>query len=403
MGRTISRMKQWVWWKGLAQNVREYIDKCLICKRIHQRPPTSSVLQVLTKPSLFQLVSLDFVGPREVVGVQYYYLVAVDHASRFIVSSLVSDTSTAAVVRFLQERWIPYFREPTALLTDRGSAFTSQDFVKYVTEALGSHIVYISKFYPQGNAVNESSHHSIASTIRASLEMGSPMTQALDDAVGVHNTTPHSSTGVSPHFALFGTEPSLPGWQRYRASDPIQRERLQETRLRAIYADQLRRESPGLMKETKFCVGDWIVYWRGNHRHLEDVTTEQVVSNKFSSEWSLPARVVEVKDKVLMVHPWGRPNTRHQVPITKLRILQGEVPPSLQLLNLRLLEIEEPHLRDHLVSARKRRLPPVEFSELLDDSALRSSLQKKTRPVPESAEPAPVQSRALASQVEEES
>ena len=145
----------------------------------------------------------------------------------------------------------------------------------------------------------------------------------------------------------------------------MQRELLQETHLRALYTDQLRRESPQLVKELNFNVGEWIVYWRGDNRHLEDVSSEAVLSQKFTSEWSLPARVIEVKDKVLVIQPWGRQNTPHQVPVFKVRRLQGTVPPSLQLLNLALLETEEPHLRDYLISARKRIRPPIDFKELL--------------------------------------
>ena len=88
VSRTVRRMKKFVWWNRLAQDVREYVDKCLICKRVHQHPSAPTVLNILTKPRLFQLVSLDFVGPREVNGVKSHYIVSIDHASRFVASTL---------------------------------------------------------------------------------------------------------------------------------------------------------------------------------------------------------------------------------------------------------------------------------------------------------------------------
>ena len=81
-----------------------------------------------------------------------------------------------------------------------------------MTKELGSHVVYTFKFYPQGNTINESSHNGLAATIRASLEMGSALDQVLTDALAVYNTTPHLAMSLSPHFTLFGAEPTLHGW-----------------------------------------------------------------------------------------------------------------------------------------------------------------------------------------------
>ena len=80
-----------------------------------------------------------------------------------------------------------------------------------------------------------------------------------------------------------------------------------------------------------------------------------------------------------MVQPWGRQNTLHQVPVSKVRRLQVVVPPSLQLLNLALLEVKEPHLRNYFLSTRKRVLPPVDFKSLLDQSSLPAAITKKPR------------------------
>lgn len=49
-------------------------------------------------------------------------------------------------------------------------------------------MVYTSKFYPQGNAINESSHRGLIDTVLASLAMGSNMVSAVEDAVAGYNT-----------------------------------------------------------------------------------------------------------------------------------------------------------------------------------------------------------------------
>lgn len=215
------------------------------------------------------------------------------------------------------------------------------------------------------------------------------MRTALEDAVAIHNTTPHSMTGLSPFFMMFGAEPTLPGWSKYRDSDPSNKELLRETRLRALYSKLLLHDEQAVIQKKSFNVGDWVIFWRGDRTHLEEASSEIAASAKYSSDWSLPARVLEVRDKVLIVQPWGERSSPHQVPVTKVRVLQGAVPPSLQLFNLGLLEIESPHIRTTLESARKRALPPQDFPKLLEQAAMDHRLQKRVKLLPVVTKPQP--------------
>ena len=67
---------------------------------------------------------------------------------------------------------------------------------------------------PQGNGVNEASHKAIHAALDAVVMDGTrDVQEAVRAAEYLHNTTPHSSLGMSPYEALFGKEPLIPGYQ----------------------------------------------------------------------------------------------------------------------------------------------------------------------------------------------
>ena len=47
--------------------------------------------------------------------------------------------------------------------------------------------------------------------------------KALEVALQLHNSVPHSATGVSPYSSMFGFEPTFPGWQHLRQDDATSR------------------------------------------------------------------------------------------------------------------------------------------------------------------------------------
>lgn len=85
--RTIRRLTKWVWWPKLNADVRRYVNACLICARKLFPSKLTTISGVLSRPLPLQLVSLDFVRPRDWSdGQTFYYLVIVYHASRLMVT-----------------------------------------------------------------------------------------------------------------------------------------------------------------------------------------------------------------------------------------------------------------------------------------------------------------------------
>ena len=92
---------------GLNKSVSDFIACCLVCKRFAPSPRGRSLLGVFSSPTPLDVVSLDFVGPRKWGADEFYYIVAIDHCSRFVVAKSCSSISSSFAISFLKERWIP--------------------------------------------------------------------------------------------------------------------------------------------------------------------------------------------------------------------------------------------------------------------------------------------------------
>eukprot|EP00923_Selenidium_pygospionis_P023456 GHVN01040863.1.p1 GENE.GHVN01040863.1~~GHVN01040863.1.p1 ORF type:complete len:133 (-),score=7.83 GHVN01040863.1:65-463(-) len=88
----------------------------------------------LGKTWVFDLISLDFIGPREIGGEEWSILVIIDHYSRFCVAEPVKSQETEDLKKALVQTWIRHYGVPAAVLSDRGSAFTSENFIPFVTQ-----------------------------------------------------------------------------------------------------------------------------------------------------------------------------------------------------------------------------------------------------------------------------
>ncbi len=344
INRTIRRLSKWVWWPKMNKSVRDYVNSCLVCVRKFVPSKLVTLHGVLSRPLPLQLISLDFVGPRDWQdNSTYYYLVIIDHASRFMTTiSHNSVPDSQWLINVFRRCWVSIFAAPTAVLHDRGSQFMSAAFRQFLLDQLRAIIVHTSSYYPQGNSINEASHRSIDAMLSVcSNQYKMSFANALHHATLIHNATPHASTGHSPFFFLHGFEPTLPGLQSFQtSSEPSDHlVKLASLRANALCRANLQAEDKliTVQKKSPIKVGDWVVYLLPTSKEK----VKQDLSNKFSKLWSLPAKVVAVRDQQLTVSTWST-NIKVDIPVAKARVLQGDVPISLLKLNMQLLEFTEP-------------------------------------------------------------
>lgn len=367
--RTIRRMSKWLWWPKMNHDVRKYINSCLVCIRKLVPSRLVTISGVLSRPLPLQLVSLDFVGPRSHYSIDFYYLCIVDHASRFMITCPTSKPPTAQwLLSVFRASWVSVFAAPSVVLHDRGTEFRSPIFNDYVLKVLRAHVMNTSAYYPTGNAINESSHRAIDTMLSMCLsQFDINFVDALYHVTLIYNSTPHVSTGHSPFYFLHGFEPTLPGLQFLQSGSNDPTSHLDD--LNSLHNNALCRKSLSsaqfnvVQSKSPIKVGDWIVY-------LLPTAGEKVkqdLVNKFSKLWSLPAKVISIRDRQLTVTTWHS-KIKVDVPLAKVRLLQGDVPLSLRELNLQQLQLTSPPEFVQPTFATEHTTTPSTMKQMLDEA-----------------------------------
>src|SRR5690606_9252130 len=120
-------------------------------------------------------------------------------------------TETKYVVRFFEELRLKIALSKI-VISDRGTAFTSQAFERYCQEN-GIQHVKCSTQHPEANGAVERVNRILASSFAIHTEKpsGSDWAKKLLQVQHDLNAVPHKSTGKSPFFVLYGFLPEHPG------------------------------------------------------------------------------------------------------------------------------------------------------------------------------------------------
>ena len=214
INRTYRKLKQFVDWTGMKNDVENYIRTCGKCQKnkmtqCHTRMP---LVLTDTPSTVFQKCSVDIVGPFNLSGTGYRYILTVqDDLSKFLIAVPLEDQTAEQVARAFVDHVILIYGIPQIILSDCGSQFLSDTF-KSVCKLLGIKRTHSTSFRPQTNGSNERSHKSLIEYIRSYVDTDlSNWDQWVKYATFVHNTTPHSATNYMPFQLLFGRLPNLPG------------------------------------------------------------------------------------------------------------------------------------------------------------------------------------------------
>lgn len=211
VSKTEAIVRQDYWFRGMRAKVEKIVNSCINCILAERKQgKKEGMLNVLDKGEVpLDTYHVDHVGPMALTSKKYKHIfVVIDAFSKFVWLYPTKSTGANEVLQKLQLQ-STVFGNPRRLISDRGSAFTSNAFQDYCKEEKIEHSL-ITTGVPRGNGQVERVNRTI---ILLLTKLAAPTPGDWYKHVSVAqkflNSTPSCSTGKDPFKLMFGTQMHL--------------------------------------------------------------------------------------------------------------------------------------------------------------------------------------------------
>ncbi len=150
-------------WPRMKSDIRKWTQTCIECQRSKVHRHTKSTPSTFTTPDVrFDHVHVDIVGPLPPSNGFRYLLTCIDHFTRWITISDITDKTAANA---FVSGWISRFGTIT---TDRGAQFESHLWNELMN-LLGSSRIRTTAYHPIANGMVERFHRQLKASIKCHL------------------------------------------------------------------------------------------------------------------------------------------------------------------------------------------------------------------------------------------
>jgi hypothetical protein len=186
-------LKTRYWWYGMKRDIVEYVSLCDTCQRVkaeHQRP--AGLLQPLKIPEWkWEEIGMDFIVglPRTQAGYDSIWVI-VDRLTKVAHFIPVKMTySGAKVAELYMSRIMCLHGVPKAIMSDRGSQFTSK-FWEKLHESMDTKLNFSLAYHPQTDGQTERTNQILEDMLRAcALKYGKSRDKSLPYAEFSYNNS----------------------------------------------------------------------------------------------------------------------------------------------------------------------------------------------------------------------
>ena len=285
--RTFDTLRKRYYWKGLASQVYDYINKCVKCNQQNLQTQVAPLQETPIAQFPFERINIDLAGPYlETERENRYCFTITDQFSGWIESIPIPDKQSTTIANILIHQIFARHSWPRYMTSDNGNEFVSE-IIKTITQLGHINHIKTSPYHPQSNSFAERPHRTMIDCL-AKISDKNDWDLYLSSFCAAYNCTQSASRKFSPFFLLYHRDPILPldsilrdrekyygeeflpqALERMHSAYRIVRRRLKEQRERnKEYIDRRRRA-----KEVTYEVGD-PVYLR-NHMQM----------NKLDPKW----------------------------------------------------------------------------------------------------------------------
>ena len=213
--KTLEKIRRLWHWRGLAQDVKDYVASCPLCQHMkHSNVKARGLLKPILAERPWQIVTMDLVGKFAPSSgkLNTHCLVIVDKFSKFVLLEAVPETLTSEqTAEIFLRRVVSVFGVPSVVITDRGTQFSARVW-KQLLEKIGSAAALASSHHPQTDGQSERAIQTFLRLLRSytfelteQWEAMLPLFQyALNDSAAEPNgpLSPQNSVWSSPSFSL---------------------------------------------------------------------------------------------------------------------------------------------------------------------------------------------------------
>jgi len=295
---TTNKIKERYWWPGILKDVAAFISTCDQCQR-EQKPKKAKDIYPIIADRPFQIVGLDHVGPLHKTKDGYQYLiVAQDYFTKWPIAKPTKTTNTDEALKFLYEDIYMVYGKPQQLITDQGTAFTS-DLWKKTMKKWNINHTPTTAANPQANGQVERFNQTLVKMLRKKLGARKDQwDQKIQGLLMDYRASIQATTEKTPAELLFGYRMELPIEAKHPIpidellDEPIDRfQQLEDLHHKRIEAADLIKKKQEKVKNlweankgiaTPFQIGDLVLLYAPAHKR------------KLEQAWEGPFRIRRV-------------------------------------------------------------------------------------------------------------
>ncbi|CAG7852966.1 Transposon Ty3-I Gag-Pol polyprotein AltName: Full=Gag3-Pol3; AltName: Full=Transposon Ty3-2 TYA-TYB polyprotein; Contains: RecName: Full=Capsid protein; Short=CA; AltName: Full=p24; Contains: RecName: Full=Spacer peptide p3; Contains: RecName: Full=Nucleocapsid protein p11; Short=NC; Contains: RecName: Full=Ty3 protease; Short=PR; AltName: Full=p16; Contains: RecName: Full=Spacer peptide J; Contains: RecName: Full=Reverse transcriptase/ribonuclease H; Short=RT; Short=RT-RH; AltName: Full=p55; Contains: Re len=212
--KTLSYLRENVWWKGMSKDISEYCSSCTTCAHSKAVPTQPfGLLKTLEVPKrAWESIGIDFVGPLPSSSNRdsSYDMICtiIDHLTSMVHLVPMRQTYTAKdVAELVFEEVYKIHGLPERIISDRDSYFTST-FWTELHRLIGVELRLSTSFHPQTDGATERANRTMTTMLRQAVSDHqrdwATKLPAIEFAMNLARSV---STGYSPFFLNYGQMP----------------------------------------------------------------------------------------------------------------------------------------------------------------------------------------------------
>ena len=317
MTKTEARVRLDWYWPGISTDIRSVIHHCEVCQATkHSGQTKSANQQRLYAGRPWQVLSLDLVGPLpETPRGNTMILVLADHFTRWKDAIAIKDGTTQSIAEALERQVLCYFGLPERIHSDLGAQFESQ-LMRDLCRLWGVDKSHTTPYHPEGNGTVESGNRPLGDALRSLLlhRDDADWDLMLPQISRSLRATPHSFSGETPNFLMFGRELRLPDSLIADSPPEVLSKDAYAIKLKEVLekAHKLLREKQLLIKGQD--IKEPPLFTAGDKVWVRAKGTKKGTSSKLQPKFHGPFKIVQANDNhTYVVDMNGRMTTENEV------------------------------------------------------------------------------------------